>query len=71
MRRVITGLKARKDEDDELVEQVIEGIEIEPEVLESPEAETTEKTGETEKSVTEEEKTEEESETPTETKEEE
>ncbi len=71
MRRVITGLKARKDEDDELVEQVIEGIEIEPEVLESSEAETTEKTGETEKSVTEEEKTEEESETPTETKEEE
>ncbi len=50
MRRVITGLKARKDEDDELVEQVIEGIEVEPEVLENTETvENTENTEEVEK----------------------
>lgn len=62
MRRVITGLKARKDEEDELVEQVIEGIEIEPEVLENAEVESTENienTEEAEKSTPEEEKTEE------------
>ena len=71
MRRVITGLKARKDEDDELVEQVIEGIEVEPEVLENTEAEATEnieKDEVAEESMTEEEKKEEEPETPTEKK---
>ena len=33
MRRVIVGLAGKKNEEDELVEQVIEGIEVEPEVL--------------------------------------
>ena len=69
MRRIVTGLKARKDEDDELLEQVIEGVQVEPEVLENVEAEMAENNENeevAEETVTEEEKKEEESEIPTE-----
>ncbi|MFA5736633.1 MAG: 50S ribosomal protein L19 [Candidatus Paceibacterota bacterium] len=74
MRRVITGLKARKDKEDELIEQVTEGIDIEPVVSENTGvemSENTERVGEIEEPITKEKEQQKEPEISTEEKKEE